>query len=95
MGAGVLAAALVIGAAAGFRVIHPRPGRRRRRADRFPAGRYGGVNWGLSFGEEGKTPAGNASSSQLKEYDAFYCGDEAKKTLYLTFDAGYEKRVYR
>ncbi len=90
MGAGVLAAALVIGAAAGFRVIHPGPaGGDGGQTVSQPADTEG-VNWGLSFGEEGKTPAGNASSSQLKEYDAFYCGDEAKKTLYLTFDAGYE-----
>lgn len=48
------------------------------------------TNWGLSFQEEGKTPVGNASADFLKQYNAYYAGDTAKKTIYLTFDAGYE-----
>ena len=48
------------------------------------------TNWGLSFQEEGKTPVGNASADFLKQYNAYYAGDPAKKTIYLTFDAGYE-----
>ncbi len=48
------------------------------------------TNWGLSFQEEGKTPVGNASADFLKQYGAYYAGDPAKKTIYLTFDAGYE-----
>lgn len=47
-------------------------------------------NWGLSFPEEGKTPSGNASSEELSGYHAFYTGDPSRKTIYLTFDAGYE-----
>lgn len=47
-------------------------------------------NWGLGFGAEGEVPAGNVSAEALKEYDAFYVGDTAKKTIYLTFDCGYE-----
>ncbi len=47
-------------------------------------------NWGLGFGEEGKTPTGNASAKELREYDAYYVGDDSKKILYLTFDCGYE-----
>lgn len=47
-------------------------------------------NWGLSFRENGQTPIGNASSEELKQYDAMYVGDTANKIIYLTFDAGYE-----
>ena len=46
--------------------------------------------WGLSFRTEGAPPIGNAGRDQLKQYDAVYMGDPAEKTLYLTFDAGYE-----
>ncbi len=48
------------------------------------------ANWGLSFQAEGAAPIGNASASQLKEYNAYYVGDTSKKKIYLTFDAGYE-----
>ncbi|HBV68177.1 MAG TPA: delta-lactam-biosynthetic de-N-acetylase [Clostridiales bacterium] len=47
-------------------------------------------NWGLSFREEGKAPVGNASAKALKEYDAYYVGDDSEKVIYLTFDAGFE-----
>lgn len=47
-------------------------------------------NWGLSFHTEGQPPTGNASADALAEYGAYYCGDTAQKTVYLTFDAGYE-----
>ncbi|MBO5373269.1 MAG: polysaccharide deacetylase family protein [Lachnospiraceae bacterium] len=47
-------------------------------------------NWGLGFGEDGTTPTGNASAEELKSYNAHYVGDTAKKTIYLTFDCGYE-----
>lgn len=47
-------------------------------------------NWGLSFQEEGKTPAGNATFEELAQYDAFYAEQTDEKVLYLTFDAGYE-----
>ena len=47
-------------------------------------------NWGLGFGTEGEVPTGNVSSEELAEYDAFYVGDTEKKTIYLTFDCGYE-----
>ncbi len=48
------------------------------------------VNWGLSFQSEGSAPVGNASVEELKKLDAYYLGDTSKKTIYLTFDAGYE-----
>lgn len=47
-------------------------------------------NWGLSFQEEGKTPIGNASTEELRPYQAAYADDTEEKVLYLTFDAGYE-----
>ncbi len=51
----------------------------------IPAG-----NWGLRFHTEGEAPEGPAGVSQLQKYDSAYLGDTSKKTVYLTFDAGYE-----
>ena len=48
------------------------------------------ASWGLSFRQEGAAPLGNAGADQLRQYDAVYLGDTTRKTLYLTFDAGYE-----
>lgn len=50
----------------------------------------GADNWGLSFQTQGQPPVANASAQQLKDYNAFYVGDTNQKTIYLTFDAGYE-----
>ena len=47
-------------------------------------------NWGLSFQEDGKTPVGNATMTELAKYDAYYAQDTEEKILYLTFDCGYE-----
>lgn len=47
-------------------------------------------NWGLGFTQEGQPPTGNGTPEQLKEYDTYYIGDTSKKTIYLTFDAGFE-----
>lgn len=47
-------------------------------------------DWGLSFGEPGTQPQGNASAQDLAWYDAYYIGDDAEKVIYLTFDCGYE-----
>lgn len=47
-------------------------------------------NWGLGFSQEGQPPNGNATPAELKKYDAYFIGDTTKKTIYLTFDAGYE-----
>lgn len=47
-------------------------------------------NWGLSFQEEGKAPVIDIEKERLQELDAYYLGDETKKEIYLTFDAGYE-----
>lgn len=47
-------------------------------------------SWGLSFPNEGESPVGNASSEELRQYDAAFMGNPEEKTLYLTFDLGYE-----
>lgn len=47
-------------------------------------------DWGLSFGESGMQPVGNASAGDLAWYDAYYVGDDSEKVIYLTFDCGYE-----
>lgn len=47
-------------------------------------------NWGLSFQEEGKTPVGNATFDELKQYDTYYAENTEEKKIYLTFDCGYE-----
>lgn len=47
-------------------------------------------NWGLGFGESGTQPTGNVSAEELKQYNAYYVGDEKEKVIYLTFDAGFE-----
>ncbi len=50
-------------------------------------------NWGLSFQQEGSSPIGNATPQYLKQFDAWYIGNEKDvedKCIYLTFDAGYE-----
>ena len=46
--------------------------------------------WGLSFQIEGQAPQGPATEDTLERYDAVYVGDDDKKVIYLTFDAGYE-----
>lgn len=51
------------------------------------------ASWGLSFQEEGKRPAGNATIDDLKQYNAYYASDTDEKILYLTFDAGYENGI--
>lgn len=48
------------------------------------------ADWGLSFQTEGAAPVGNATAAELAAYDAYYIGDTTEKTIYLTFDAGFE-----
>lgn len=47
-------------------------------------------DWGLSFGEPGTQPVGNATAEDLAWYDGYFIGDGSEKVLYLTFDCGYE-----
>jgi len=48
------------------------------------------VNWGLRFHREGGAQEGTADVGQLQKYDSAFLGDTSEKTVYLTFDAGYE-----
>lgn len=48
------------------------------------------IGWGLSFGEPGEQPRGNASREELAQYNAYFMDDGSEKVLYLTFDCGYE-----
>ena len=49
-------------------------------------------NWGLGFAENGseQQPSGNVSADELKQYHAYYVGNQEEKIIYLTFDCGYE-----
>ena len=47
-------------------------------------------SWGLRFHTEGQAPEGSAGVSQLQKYDSAFLGNTNEKTVYLTFDAGYE-----
>ena len=38
-------------------------------------------NWGLGFGEEGKAPTANQTAEELKQYEAYYIGDENEKKI--------------
>lgn len=49
-----------------------------------------GIGWGF-VRKKGAPPDIPASQREtLKKYDAYYIGEESPKTLYLTFDEGYE-----
>lgn len=86
-----LAAAFLLGAFAGqltswFRSSEPSSGSSVSGTALSPES----SNWGLSFQENGKRPAGNATIDELKEYNAYYAQDTQEKVLYITFDSGYE-----
>ena len=48
------------------------------------------ANWGLSFQTKGLSPDAPEPPEKLEKYGGYYLGDPEKKTVYLTFDAGYE-----
>jgi peptidoglycan-N-acetylmuramic acid deacetylase len=48
------------------------------------------ADWGLYFRVKGETPEGNESIETLQKYNAFFAGNPEEKTIYLTFDAGFE-----
>jgi len=48
------------------------------------------TDWGLGFGAEGAQPKGNVSAEELLKNDAYFIGKDDEKTVYLTFDAGFE-----
>lgn len=47
-------------------------------------------SWGLSFRTPNQPPQADVSQERLSEYDARYIGNVQQKTVYLTFDCGYE-----
>ena len=48
------------------------------------------TNWGLSYPTPGAQPKGMAGREALLVHDAYFVGDAREKTVYLTFDAGFE-----
>ena len=46
--------------------------------------------WGLSFRQEGMPPVAPVNKATLEKMGGVYLGDTKEKTIYLTFDAGYE-----
>lgn len=46
--------------------------------------------WGLSFQNPNQPPVADATADELGVYDAKYIGNTQEKTIYLTFDCGYE-----
>lgn len=48
------------------------------------------TNWGLHFEKDGEPPTGNAAPEYLADFDALYRVPGEEKTIYLTFDAGFE-----
>ncbi|WPZ18813.1 delta-lactam-biosynthetic de-N-acetylase [Geobacillus subterraneus] len=49
------------------------------------------IHWGFKRSENHEPPsAGKELDELLTKYDAFYVGDTSEKTIYLTFDNGYE-----
>lgn len=47
-------------------------------------------NWGLGFSTEGEAPTANETPEELKQWGAYYIGNQNEKKIYLTFDCGYE-----
>lgn len=51
----------------------------------------GVIGWGIKRNSDGKTPdADPGAPALLQKYGALYVGDTTQKTIYLTFDEGYE-----
>ena len=49
------------------------------------------INWGLSYTNGlNQPPNGEDTVQNLAQYNTYFMGDTSKKTIYLTFDAGYE-----
>ena len=55
----------------------------------------GATNWGLWYGNGlHQPPNGEDTVQTLAKYGAYYMGSADEKTLYLTFDCGYENGKY-
>lgn len=91
-----LTVAFFLGKTVGEQTAEKRQARQTLAGDNIPGG-YNAVNalqsaenWGLGFGKDGTAPTGTATAEELAEYDAYYIADTKEKTIYLTFDCGYE-----
>ena len=47
-------------------------------------------NWGLSFQKNNECPRIDYKEEELISNEMYYLGDQEKKKIYLTFDAGFE-----
>lgn len=79
--AGIAVACLMVVAVVCFFIPHTAPAQDVAAAN---------TNWGLSFQKKGGPPIGNATSEYLAQYNAVFLSETSQKTIYLTFDAGYE-----
>ena len=87
--AALFLAAYALGNGAGYLSHHiPQTPASENTAEAIPTSAEG--SWGLSFQEEGQPPTANATFEELAQYDAWYAQNTDEKTLYLTFDCGYE-----
>jgi peptidoglycan-N-acetylmuramic acid deacetylase len=48
------------------------------------------LHWGLGFPQPGQPPVIDVPAEHLNRYGAYHIGDTDEKTIYLTFDCGYE-----
>lgn len=54
------------------------------------------IGWGLKRNSNHKQPdLGSTNMSILDKYEGMYMGNESSNKVYLTFDEGYEARLYR
>src|SRR5699024_11412157 len=51
----------------------------------------GGYGWGYKKNSDNEIPEVGMYGEMLKEYNAFYVDDSGDKSIYLTFDNGYEE----
>lgn len=85
-----LTLSLAVVATSGYAILRSEHGYEAGRTKVTASESAGTTNWGLSFQKEGEAPKGNASQKELLKYNAYYLGNTSSKTLYLTFDAGFE-----
>jgi peptidoglycan-N-acetylmuramic acid deacetylase len=52
------------------------------------------LHWGLGFPEPGKPPVTDVPAEHIRQFDAVHMGDPEGKTIYLTFDAGYDPAAF-
>jgi peptidoglycan-N-acetylmuramic acid deacetylase len=48
------------------------------------------LHWGLGFPNPGKPPVIDVPAEHIAQFDAYHIGNGDEKTIYLTFDCGYE-----